>query len=82
MSTKNELIEVINSARADGNTVKAIRRQKYDPNNFYMTLSQGNKQVGPVKVEGNTDELNRKFGEAQSFLAAMKNAPANRATAA
>lgn len=82
MSTKNELIEVINSARADGNTVKTIRRQKYDPNNFYMTLSQGNKQVGPVKVEGNTDELNRKFGEAQSFLAAMKNAPANRATAA
>jgi hypothetical protein len=74
MSTKNELIAVIDSARAGGTNVKAIRRQKYDPNNFYMTLGDG-KQVGPVKVEGNTDELNRKFGEAQSYVAGMKNAP-------
>ena len=50
----------------------AIRRQKHDPNNFYMTQSDG-KQVGPVKVEGNMDELNRKFGEAQSYLQGTKN---------
>jgi hypothetical protein len=56
MSTTNELIAAIESARAGGNTIKAIRRQKYDPNNFYMTRSDG-KQVGPVKCEGNTDEL-------------------------
>ena len=75
MSTNNELITVIDSARARGTNVKSIRKQKFDPNNFYMTLSDG-KQVGPVKCEGNTDELNRKFGEAQSYLAGMKNAPA------
>ena len=83
MSTKNELIDVIDSARASGNDVKCIRRQKYDPNNFYMTLVQGGRQVGPVKVEGDINELNRKFGEAQSYLVGMKNSPANfRATAA
>ena len=75
MSTKNELIEVIDSARSAGTNVKSIHRQKYAPNDFYMTRTDG-KQVGPVKVEGNTDELNRKFGEAQSYLAAMKNSPA------
>jgi hypothetical protein len=72
MSTKNELIDVINSARASGNDVKSIRPQKYDPNSVYLTLVQGGKQVGPVKVEGDIDELNRKFGEAQAHLAAMK----------
>jgi hypothetical protein len=82
MSTKNELIDVIDSARASGNEVKSIRRQKYDPNNFYMTLVQGGRQVGPVKVEGDTSELNRKFGEAQSHLAGMKDSPANRRTVA
>jgi len=82
MSTNNELIVVIDSARAKGTSVKSIRRQKYAPNDFYMTLSDG-KQVGPVKVEGGIDELNRKFGEAQSYMDAMKNAPAKRrATAA
>jgi hypothetical protein len=36
-----------------------------------------------VKCEGNIDELNRKFGEAQSYLVGMKNAPTKpRATAA
>jgi len=74
MSTTNELITVIDSARARGTNVKSIRKQKFDPNNFYMTLSDG-KQVGPVKCEGSTEELNRKFGEAQSYLAGMKNAP-------
>ena len=83
MSTKNELIDVINSARANGNEVKVIRPQKYDPNNVYLTLVQGNKQVGPVKVEGDANELNRKFAEAQSYLAGGKNSQANRrATAA
>ena len=83
MSSKNELIDVIDSARASGNNVKSIRRQKYDPNNFYMTLTEGGKQVGPVKVEGNIDELNRKFGEAISHLNGMKSNPAKgRATAA
>ena len=80
MSTKNELIDVINSARANGSDVKSIRRQKYDPNNFYMTLVQGGRQVGPVKVEGDINELNRKFGEAQSYVAGMKNSPANSRT--
>lgn len=72
MSTTNELIAQIESARASGNSVKSIRRQKYDPNNFYMTLTEGGKQVGPVKVEGNIDQLNQKFAEAQSFLADLK----------
>ena len=81
MSANNELIVVIDSARAKGTSVKSIRKQRHDPNNFYMSLSDG-KQVGPVKVEGNTDELNRKFGEAQSYLAGMKNAPAKGRTAA
>jgi hypothetical protein len=80
MGTNNELITVIDASRASGNNVKSIRKQKYDPNNFYMTLVDG-KQVGPVKVEGNTDELNRKFGEAISYLNGMKNAP-KRVTAA
>ena len=81
MSNTNELIAQIDSARAGGTTVKQIRRQKFDPNNFYMTLSDG-KQVGPVKVEGNSDELNRKFGEAVSYMNAMKNAPKRATTAA
>ena len=68
MSTTNELITVIDSARAGGTNVKAIRRQKHDPNNFYMTRSDG-KQIGPVKCDGDIQELNRKFGEAQSYLA-------------
>jgi hypothetical protein len=72
MSTKNELIDVINSARTNGAPVKSIRRQKYDPNNFYMTLSDG-KQIGPVKAEGAIEELDRKFNEAQSQLDAQKN---------
>jgi hypothetical protein len=80
MSTTNELITVIDSARGRGTSVKSIRRQKYDPNNFYMSLADG-KQVGPVKVEGDINELNRKFGEAQSHLAAFKNHPARRAVA-
>ena len=74
MSTKNELIEVINAARSEGTNVKSIRRQKYDPNNFYMTRTDG-KQVGPVKCEGDINELNRKFGEATSYLSGMKNTP-------
>ncbi len=77
MSATNELIAQIDSARTAGNPVKSIRRQKYDPNNFYITLTSG-KQVGPVKVEGNIDELNRKFGEAQSYFAAWKNKPVSR----
>ncbi|HTL29767.1 MAG TPA: hypothetical protein VL282_11115 [Tepidisphaeraceae bacterium] len=81
MSNTNELIEVIDSARAGGNNVKSIRRQKYAPNDFYMTRSDG-KQLGPIKVEGAIDELNRKFGEAQSYLAAMKNSPVKPRTAA
>lgn len=82
MSTKNELIDVIDSARASGNTVKVIKRQKHDPNNFYFNLVQGGKQVGPVKVQGDTNELNRKFGEAQSYLVGMKSLAANRQSTA
>ena len=79
-TTTNELIAVIDASRARENGVKSIRKQKYDPNNFYMTLTDG-KQVGPVKVQGNTDQLNAKFGEAISYLTAMKNAPKRAATA-
>jgi hypothetical protein len=81
-TTNNELICVIDAERAKGCSVKSIRKQKHDPCNFYMTCTDG-QQVGPVKCEGNTDELNRKFGEAQSYLAGMKNNPAKqRVTAA
>jgi hypothetical protein len=73
-TTNNELIAVIDTSRAGGTSVKSIRKQKYDPSNFYMTLTDG-RQVGPVRCDGNPDELNRKFGEAISYLNAMKNAP-------
>lgn len=72
MSTINELIAQIESAKSRGTGIKSIRRQKYDPNHFYMTQTDG-KQVGPVKVEGDIQELDRKFNEAQSCLAASKN---------
>ena len=42
-------------------------KAKYDPNNFYMTQTDG-KQLGPIHCTGDNDELNRKFGEAQSYL--------------
>jgi hypothetical protein len=79
MSTNNELIVEIDSARARGTNVKAIRKQKYAPADFYMTLEDG-KQVGPVKCQGDADELNRKFGEAQSYIAGMKNLKSRAAT--
>ena len=46
-----------------------------------MSQADG-KQVGPVKVEGNQDELNRKFGEAQSYLHGTKNNKNNAKTPA
>jgi hypothetical protein len=81
MATTNELIVAIDAARARGTDVKAIRKQKHDPNNFYMTCTDG-KQVGPIKCQGDPAELNRKFGEAQSYLTGTKNRPAAAATAA
>lgn len=80
MSTNNELIAQIDSARSKGTGVKSIRRQKFDPNNFYMTRSDG-KQLGPVKVEGNIDQLNSKFEEAQAYLANLRtnSSPARKA---
>ena len=71
---KNELIAVIDECRAKGLGVKAIRKQKYDPCNFYMTRTDG-KQLGPITCEGDASELNRKFGEAISYNNAMKHAP-------
>jgi hypothetical protein len=71
MNPNNELIAAIDNARNTGSTIKTIRRQKHDPNNFYMTTID-NRQVGPVKCEGSADELNRKFGEAQSYLGTLK----------
>jgi hypothetical protein len=76
----NELIAAIDAARAKGGQVKVIRKQKHDPSNFYMTLSDG-KQVGPINVQGNPDELNRKFGAAQSYLAGTKGKSPAKATA-
>ena len=73
-TNKNELIAVIDECRAKGLGVKEIRKQKFDPCNFYMTRTDG-KQLGPVKCEGNTDELNRKFGEAISYVKGMNQGP-------
>jgi hypothetical protein len=75
MSTANELIAVIEDARSKGTNVKSIRKQKYDPNRFYMTQTDG-RQVGPISVEGNADELNRKYNDAVAFLTAKKPTPA------
>ena len=72
-NSSNELIAKIDECRKAGTGVKAIRRQKFDPNNFYMTRTDG-KQIGPVAVAGNADELNAKFGEAISYMNAMKQA--------
>jgi hypothetical protein len=81
-NTTNELIAVIDACRAEGCDVKAIRKQKFDACNFYMTQTDG-KQIGPVKCAGCTEELNRKFGEAMSYLNGTKNRPAaKRVTAA
>jgi|tagenome__1003787_1003787.scaffolds.fasta_scaffold17117781_1 hypothetical protein len=79
MATKNELIVAIDAARARGVGVKSIRNQKYDPSNFYMTCTDG-KQVGPIKCEGDKNELNRKFGEAQSYVAGTKKLAAPQGT--
>ena len=70
-SANNELIAAIDKARGTGTPVKQIRKQKHDPSNFYFTLEDG-KQVGPVNVAGDQNELNRKFGEAQSYLHGTK----------
>jgi hypothetical protein len=71
MSTSNELIAVIDSYRTSDTGVKSIRKQKYAPSDFYMTLSSG-RQVGPVKCAGEIEELNRKFEEAQAYLGELK----------
>jgi len=70
-NSTNELIAAIETHRNSGTPVKQIRKQKHDPNNFYFTLTDG-KQVGPVNVAGDQNQLNRKFGEAQSFLHGTK----------
>ena len=80
-TNKNELIAMMDACRAEGFGVKAIRKQKFDPSNFYMTRSDG-RQLGPVKCEGTTEQLNAKFGEAISYMNAMKNAPRRATTAA
>jgi hypothetical protein len=74
MSTKNELIAAIEACHAAGGEIKSVRKQKYDLKNFYMSRTDG-KQVGPVKCEGEVEELNRKFDEAVSYLSAIKNRP-------
>ena len=81
-NSTNELIVAIDNARKTGSPVKQLRKQKHDPNNFYFTLEDG-KQVGPVNVAGDQNELNRKFGEAQSYLHGTRNnAKKQNATAA
>ena len=72
-TTKNELIAVIDDCRALGLGVRSIRKQKFDPSNFYMTRTDG-KQLGPIKCEGDTAQLNGKFGEAISYLNGMGSA--------
>ena len=73
-TNNNELIVVIDECRAAGLGVREIRRQKFDPNNFYLTRTDG-KQLGPVKVAGNAEQLNAKFGEAVSYNTAMSKGP-------
>ena len=73
-TNSNELIAVINECRKSGLGIKDIRKQKFDPNNFYMTRTDG-KQLGPIKCEGTVEQLNAKFGEAISYLNGMKKAP-------
>jgi hypothetical protein len=80
-TTTNELIAAIDECRAAGTGVKAIRKQKFDPCNFYMTRTDG-KQIGPVKCTGDANELNRKFGEAISYMTAMSKAPRRATTTA
>lgn len=81
MNTNNELVAAIDSNRSNDNSVKTIRKQKYDPNNFYMSLSDG-KQIGPVSVAGTVEDANRKFAEAQAYLASAKHNPAQARKAA
>lgn len=71
MNTNNELITVIESARTRGSSVKSIRKQKYAPSQFYISLADG-KQLGPVNCEGNQEVLDRKYDEAQTFLESFK----------
>ena len=71
MNTTNELIAAIVTAAGKGSQVKAIRKQKYAPSQFYMSLTTG-QQLGPVNVQGDEAELTRKFDEAQSYLETMK----------
>lgn len=71
MNTTNELIAMIESARSKGGLVRTIRKQKYAPSQFYMSLTTG-QQLGPITVQGDETELNRKFEEAQSYLETWK----------
>jgi len=71
MNTKNELIAVIESAVNKGNFVRTIRKQKFAPSQFYMSLTTG-QQLGPVNVQGDEAQLVRKFEEAQAYLETLK----------
>jgi hypothetical protein len=71
MNTSNELIAVIESARTNGNFVKSVRKQKYAPEKFYMTLASG-KQLGPIACAGDEESLNRKYDEAVAYLESLK----------
>ena len=73
-TTTNELIAVIDECRGKGMAVKAVRKQKFDPSNFYMTRSDG-RQLGPIHCAGDAEELNRKLAEAVEYLDAMKRVP-------
>lgn len=71
MNTNNELIAVIESARASGNPVKQVRRQKFAPSQFYLSTVAG-KQLGPVTCSGDPEELNRKYEAAVAHLGSAK----------
>lgn len=71
MNTTNELIVAIESAKNSGGLVRTIRKQKYAPSQFYMSLMTG-QQLGPIGVQGDESELARKFEEAQAYLEALK----------
>jgi len=71
MNTTNELIAVIESAKSKGEFVRTIRKQKYAPSQFYMSLTTG-QQLGPIAVQGDEADLTRKFEEAQAYLETWK----------
>jgi hypothetical protein len=80
MNTTNELIAIINDVRSKGSDVKTIRKQKFAPADFYMSLTNG-KQVGPIKCQGTPRNSNansskrKRCSQAATARASRLNSP-------